>query len=273
MEDLYHRVIRPFVGRGGVRDIEKVEVRARDADCWLVFLRTRQGSETRIAAESEADARVMAAQIESWRRQPASVPPPRAVLSRRGGAALAWLVFLIVAVGLAIDGALSWSLVSGWVVTRHFLPALAASAIVVTALVASVGAPGSRHPFQWGVLPLCLFLAVLFASAGKSVNARVGVPQPIEVEGPIVAFDGEAWDIRATQRTRIQADLVVMQVEDTRTRKRYEIEVPAWVAEREGIRLGAVWRDRFHRGAFGWLYREGTVWDERAFRPGIAGAS
>jgi hypothetical protein len=266
---LYHRIIRPFAGRGGVRDIVSVEVRSRDIDCWLVALRTRQGDETRVTAASEEEAREMAACIDAWRQQPESVPAAPALLSRRAAGVVFWIVFLLVAVGMAVHGLFAYSLVSGWVLTRHFLFSFCVAAVVTVALFASIGAPGHRHPFQWGALVVCLALVIVFAGAGKTLNARLAAPQPVAVEGPIVLIDDEHWDIQATQRTRIKADLVVMQVEDGKSRQRYQIEVPAWVAEREGVRPGAVWRDRFQRGAFGWLYRDGTVWDERPFRPGV----
>ena len=272
MDDLYHRAIKPLVGRGGPRDIVKIEVRDRDIDCWIVDLRTRQGKELRLSADSEDEARAMATQIEGWRQRPETVPAAPPILSSRGMAGLFWLAFLIAAIGLALDGALGYSLLSGWAYTRYFLPGFGVAVLVVVVLFATAGAPGFRHPFQWGVLPLCVFLTIVLTSAGKSVNARLGTPERIVIEGPIVFLDAESWDIQATQRTRIKADLVVMQVEDTESRRRYEIEVPAWVAEREGVRLGAIWRDRFQRGALGWLYREGTVWDERAFRPSVVRA-
>ncbi len=272
MDNFYHRIIRPFVGRGSVRDIVSVEVRSRDIDCWLVALRTRQGKELRIAAASAEEARAMAAEIDGWRQHPDTVPQAPPLLLRRVAGVLFWIAFLIVAVALAVHGLFAYSLVSGWVLTRHFVFSLCVAAAVTIVLCASLGAPGHRHPFRWGALLLCVALVIVAAGAGKTLNARLGTPQPVAVEGPIVSIDDEHWDIQATQRTRIRAELVVMQVEDSASRRRYEIEVPAWVAEREGVRLGAVWRDRFQRGALGWLYRDGTVWDERPFRPGIVRA-
>ena len=73
MDDLYHWAIKPLVGRGGPRDIVKIEVRDRDIDCWIVDLRTRQGKELRLSADSEDEARAMATQIEGWRQRPETV--------------------------------------------------------------------------------------------------------------------------------------------------------------------------------------------------------
>lgn len=270
MNELDRRILERAIGRRNLPAIVRIEVRSRDSDCWFVTLTLRSGENILVGAASEDEARALAARIDGWVCQPHTVPAPQPALSRRAAWALGWLVFLLVACGLAVHGFRAYALVDGWVVTRQALPSFVAAVMVAALLFVTVGKPGDRRPSTWVALALLsVVLTLVFAGAGKTLNAWLRTPRTLEVEGPIVWIDEESWDIRATQRTRIRAELVVLQVEDAAGGGRYTIEVPAWVAEREGVRLGAIWRDRFHRGAFGWLYREGTVWDERPFRPSV----
>lgn len=256
--------IRKQCGRRAWELFRDWRVGERDPGEWFVVLRFHDGFEQRISATSEAEARGYGEQIARWARDPASRPGPRPWPVRRAAQALALAAPALIAFAAAWDGFRNFWLVDGFSVVLAGLPCLALSIVYFTVLLGRI--PLERRPPLWTASPLIFAFAIVLAIGAKSANARLGSPRTVDVDGVVVAMDDASFSVPQRRRRSVRVVRFRLRVEDA-ARRRYVVEVPGWIAEREKLSVGAGWRDRYYVGRLGWAYRRGPDWDGFDFVP------
>ena len=260
---------RKFMRGRRFADIVACEAHSLDIERWYIYVKFRDGRELRLATSSGEETREDCRQIDEWRRIEAEGGVPEdfepvvddAPARRLRRLALGWLTFWLVVVVLAWYGAVYTWLLDGWVYTRHFVAGMFASIALTVTMLRMLAPQRFELNMLLPVFPLLFLMTATLTIAAKGFNAVIGRQHEIRIEGPIVDLDQDTQTL-VMRRSTVEVHETVLTVVDAKTGKRFEIELPATIAERERPMRGAIWRDRFWSGSLGWNYRRVDNWDE-----------
>jgi hypothetical protein len=268
--------IREFIGKASIRDIIVCDLRERDINEPFVYCKLKDGRELRLACSVD-DAAALLARVKGWIARPETFPASAPGMDAAVLWPVFWAAFALLSIVAAWHGTKSYWLVAGWAYTSHGLGGMALSAIVFTAFWLTVASNPIRLRDYLMSAPLLIAMTFIFTAAGKTVNAKVGAQEIVEVRGRIVAMDDASFTAYFTRgkgsgfsKTPIARWFIT--VKNERGGHAHRIEVPGRIATRDGLSNGMIWEDRFYRGSLGWLYRKGANkgWDEMDFVPRAA---
>ena len=274
-EDYAADFIRELLKGRPLTEIELIELGERDIGETYVYIRLRGGDDLRLACTPD-EAPELLARVKGWRAAPATFPA-RALPSLRPWAVpLGWAAFAVLSLAAAWRGFDFW-LVEGLAGVDHLPIGLIAALAVFTLFWLTVSHNPLRTRYYLMAFPLIYALALVFVSAGKSLNAGLSTPRTISVCGRIISVEDASFTAyfnrgKGRGTSAVPISMLRILVKDDRAGAVHRIDVPGRVAEREGLDVGKTWTDRFYEGAFGWRYRvlRGGGWEAQEFQPAVS---